>query len=103
GADVHTARVFTACALIFSLVTLLAEILTTPPTTDAHQALHWIIRRPMGRWFWGACIGVGHVLPLVLLAMGSGGAAAVAAVLALAGLFVVERLWVLAPQKVPLS
>jgi hypothetical protein len=43
------------------------------------------------------------VLPLVLLAAGSGGAAVVAALLTLAGMYVIERLWVLAPQYVPLS
>jgi Fe-S-cluster-containing dehydrogenase component/formate-dependent nitrite reductase membrane component NrfD len=95
--------IFTACALTFSLITILAELLTTPPTTDAHLALHWIIRRPMAGWFWGAGIGAGHILPLLLLASGSSGAAIVAALLALAGIFVIERLWVLAPQYVPLS
>jgi Fe-S-cluster-containing dehydrogenase component/formate-dependent nitrite reductase membrane component NrfD len=95
--------IFTAGTLIFSLISILAEILTTPPTTDAHRALHWIVGQPMGRWFWGAGIGAGHVLPLALLATGSGGAAVISALLALAGIFVIERLWVLAPQYVPLS
>jgi Fe-S-cluster-containing dehydrogenase component/formate-dependent nitrite reductase membrane component NrfD len=98
-----TSRMFTAGTLGFSLVSILGEILTTPPTTDAHRALHWIIGRPMGGWFWAAGIGGGHVLPLALLATGVGGAAVVAALLALAGVFIVERLWVLAPQHVPLS
>jgi Fe-S-cluster-containing dehydrogenase component/formate-dependent nitrite reductase membrane component NrfD len=91
---------FTAGALLFSLLILLAEILTTPPTADAHQAMHWIIGRPMGRWFWGAGILAGHLLPLALLAAGQ---PVPAALLALAGMFVIERLWVLAPQQVPLS
>jgi hypothetical protein len=46
---------------------------------------------------------VGHVLPLVLLMAGVPGVGVVAAVAALAGLFVIEWLWVLAPQHVPLS
>jgi Fe-S-cluster-containing dehydrogenase component/formate-dependent nitrite reductase membrane component NrfD len=99
----NTSRMFLIATLVFSLVALLAEILTTPPTTDAHRALEWIVGRPMGRWFWGAGIGVGHVLPLALLATGISAAAVVAAVAALFGLFVIERLWVLAPQQVPLS
>ena len=57
----------------------------------------------MGWWFWGAGIGVGHLLPLALLATGFSAAGAIAALAALAGLWVVEWLWVLAPQQVPLS
>ena len=98
-----SARLSLTCTLIFSMVTILAEILTTPPTTDAHLALRWIVGRPMGRWFWGGGLGVGHVLPLILLVTGFPGAGVIAAVAALAGLFVIEWLWVLAPQHVPLS
>jgi Fe-S-cluster-containing dehydrogenase component/formate-dependent nitrite reductase membrane component NrfD len=89
--------------LIFSLVTLLAEIITTPPTADAHQAMRWIVGKPMGRWFWLGGLGVGHLLPLLLLASWGGALGVIAAVIALAGLFIIEWLWVLAPQHVPLS
>jgi Fe-S-cluster-containing dehydrogenase component/formate-dependent nitrite reductase membrane component NrfD len=99
--DSRTARGFTAAALVFSLLTLLAEILTTPPTADAHRAMHWIIGRPMGRWFWGAGMLAGHVLPLAVLGAGLPGMGA--ALLVLAGMFVIEWLWVYAPQQVPLS
>jgi Fe-S-cluster-containing dehydrogenase component/formate-dependent nitrite reductase membrane component NrfD len=93
-------RLSLIAALIFSMVTLLAEILTTPPTADAHRAMHWIIGKPMGRWFWIGGLAAGHVLPLILLWSGVG---APASLLALGGLFVIEWLWVLAPQHVPLS
>jgi hypothetical protein len=96
-------RLVLAATLGFSLVALLAELLTTPPTADAHLALQWIIGRPAGRWFWGAGLGLGHVLPLLLLATGSRASAVLAAVLALGGMLVIERLWVQAPQQVPLS
>lgn len=89
--------------LVFSAVSLFGEILTMPPTTDAHMAMKWILQKPMGDWFWYGGLGVGHVLPLLLLASGVSGLGAVAAVLALAGLYVIEWLWVLAPQQVPLS
>jgi formate-dependent nitrite reductase membrane component NrfD len=90
--------------LLFSLVSLVGEIFTMPPTTDARLAMDWIIgRQHQGRLFWGAGMGVGHVLPLILLATGLGGLGVVAAVAALAGLLVIEWLWVLAPQQVPLS
>ena len=69
------------CDLIFSIVALFAEILTTPPTADAHRAMHWIIGKPMGGWFWIGGLSVGHLLPLVLLWSGVG---TIAALLALA-------------------
>jgi formate-dependent nitrite reductase membrane component NrfD len=97
------ARAFLGGTLGFSLVALLAEIWTTPPTADAHQALRWIVRRPMGPWFWGAAVAGGHLLPLILLVPAAVPAALAAAGLALAGLFVIEWLWVRAPQHVPLS
>jgi hypothetical protein len=65
--------------------------------------MDWIVGKERGRWFWGAGIGVGHLLPLALLATGLGPAGIVAALAALTGLFVIEWLWVLAPQQVPLS
>jgi formate-dependent nitrite reductase membrane component NrfD len=102
-AGIRLPRFVLAGTLVFSLVAIVAELLTTPPTTDAHLALQWIIGRPNGRRFWGAGIGAGHVLPLLLLATGSGSAAVLAGVLALGGMLVIERLWVQAPQQVPLS
>lgn len=99
----NAARVYTGSALAFSLLAVLGEIATTPPTADARRALDWIIGRPRGAWFWGGGVGGGHVLPILLLALGAPGAGVAAAVLALAGLYVIERLWVLAPQQIPLS
>jgi Fe-S-cluster-containing dehydrogenase component/formate-dependent nitrite reductase membrane component NrfD len=99
----EAARLFLIGSLIVSLLAILAEIMTVPPTADAHQALHWILGKPMGRWFWIAGIGAGHLLPLVLLATGIGWLAVGAAVATLAGLVVIEYLWVLAPQMVSLS
>jgi formate-dependent nitrite reductase membrane component NrfD len=98
-----TSRVFLAVTLVFSLLSLMGELFTMPPTTDARMAMDWIVKRPMGQWFWGVGIGVGHLLPLALLALGTGVWAALASFAALAGLYVIEWLWVQAPQTVPLS
>ena len=110
GGNAESARLALMGTLTFSLIVLFAEMWTAPPTNDARLAMEWILRGRMGRWFWGAGIGVGHVLPLVLLVTpvffeGWGGAPAgvVAAVAALAGMLVIEWSVVLAPQQVPLS
>jgi len=97
------ARLSLMGTLVFSVIALFAEILTTPPTTDAHIAMKWIIRKPMGQWFWGEGLCMGHLLPFFLLASGVPSLCIMAAILALAGLYVIEWLWVQAPQQVPLS
>ena len=89
--------------LVFSLVTLLGEILSTHPTDDSRRAIDIIVGPPMGAWFWGAGIVGGHLLPLALLSLGTGWAPPLAALLLLAGLLVIERCWILAPQWIPLS
>jgi len=89
--------------LIVSLLSLLGEILTAPPTADARRAAEMIVRGPLRGWFWLGGVIVGHLLPLTLLVNAGQAATLPAAVLALAGLFVIERLWILAPQRIPLS
>lgn len=103
GGDTATARLALLATLILSLVSLFAEIWTAPLTNDVRLAMDWILGRRMGPWFWGAGIGLGHVLPLALLASGLVPAGMVAALATLAGMLVIEWLWVLAPQQVPLS
>jgi Fe-S-cluster-containing dehydrogenase component/formate-dependent nitrite reductase membrane component NrfD len=100
----NMARTFTLGSLVFSLIAIIGELLTTPTTRDARTALDWIIGRPMGGWFWGAGIGAGNIAPILLLsANGGSGLGLLAAVLALACLLIVEWLWLMAPQHIPLS
>jgi formate-dependent nitrite reductase membrane component NrfD/ferredoxin len=92
-----------ALALTFSLIALLAECFTVPPTDDSRRAIHMILAKPMGGWFWGVGVALGHIVPLVLLVTGIGWLNALAAVLALVGMGVIEWLWVSVPQRIPLS
>src|SRR3954452_168581 len=87
----------------FSLIALLAECFTVPPTEDARRAIHMILGKPMGGWFWGAGVFAGHIVPLLLLVLTPGPLTALAAVLALFGMGVIEWLWVSVPQRIPLS
>jgi Fe-S-cluster-containing dehydrogenase component/formate-dependent nitrite reductase membrane component NrfD len=102
GADAAGAWLMLTATLIFNLVALFAEIWTAPATNDTRLAVDWILGRQRA-WFWFAGVGLGHVLPLILLATGFGLAGVVAALAALTGVLVIEWLWVLAPQQVPLS
>jgi formate-dependent nitrite reductase membrane component NrfD len=97
------ARNFMAGAVAFSLLALLGELATAPPTDDARRAIYTIIGRPMGAWFWAGGLVAGHIAPLVLLLAPESVTHVAAALLALVGMGVIERLWVLAPQRVPLS
>ena len=85
------------------MIALLGECFTAPPTDDARRAIHMILGKPFGAWFWGIGVVAGHIVPLLLLATGVGGLGAIAALLALAGMGVIEWLWVSVPQRIPLS
>jgi formate-dependent nitrite reductase membrane component NrfD/ferredoxin len=102
GQETTTARQAFVATLVFSLVALIAELWTAPPTNDVRLAMDWILRK-MGHWFWYGGVGLGHLLPLALLMLGVEFAGVVAAVAALVGILVIEWLWILAPQQLPLS
>lgn len=69
----------------------------------ANRAARLIRRGLYARIFWQYAIGVGHVVPLLLLLTGWSLAWALAGLLALVGLFAYEYVYVLAPQRVPNS
>ncbi len=94
---------WTITLLAFSLATVVMELLTIHPTQDAKAALKRIVGRPYGIWFWGVGVGIGHLLPLVLLAGSAPLLAPLAALAVLVGLLALEGVWVIAPQQIPLS
>lgn len=102
GADFKAAWLSLIVTVAFGLIALFAEIWTAHATNDTRLALEWILRKNR-MLFWLGGVGIGHVLPLVLLAVGGGALGAIAALAALAGVLMIEWLWVLAPQHVPLS
>ena len=53
--------------------------------------------------FWGGAVVVGHLLPIGLLIPNMAPLSAVAAVLAVIGLYFYEHAFVMAPQEVPNS
>jgi hypothetical protein len=65
-----------------------------------------ILHGPYSRSFWGIVVGLGHVVPALLLVCVPGapiGVSLVAGVCALVGLLVFEHIWIMAGQAVPLS
>jgi Fe-S-cluster-containing dehydrogenase component/formate-dependent nitrite reductase membrane component NrfD len=83
-------------------VILLAELCGGHASDDVARAAQLITRGGFRASFWLWVIGAGVVVPLLLTWFGPMGAG-VAALLALAGLWVYEDLWVKAGQSLPLS
>jgi len=95
-----------AGAMVVHLGFIAFENLLMPsPTRHHHLAVGAIRRGAFAPLFWGVAIVAGGVLPVALAAAARGSAAiaAAAAVLALAGSFAWEYIWVEAGQSVPLS
>ncbi len=93
-------------------VILLGEFGIPHASEVAARAAHRITHGPHARTFWGGAMFLGHLVPLVLLALegvpdagaaglGIGSAFAVAA--ALVGLYCYEHVFVMAPQEIPNS
>jgi formate-dependent nitrite reductase membrane component NrfD len=92
-------------ALLGEGLLLLTEFGATHANVDVARAARLITRGPWRARFWLGVVGAGMVLPVVLvfLAPPAGVLALVAAILALASLWLYEDLWIKAGQSLPLS
>jgi hypothetical protein len=62
-----------------------------------------IVKGRFSYQFWLGVVLIGNLVPLLLLWTGQAGSLAIAGVLILIGMLVGERIWVKAPQMIPLS
>src|SRR5262249_32330408 len=89
-----------------AFIILVGELWMPHGTQDAAQAARLILRG-VYRWLlWGMVLGVGHVLPVLRLALIWGapmGATFLAGLGALVALLAFEHIWLIAGQSVPLS
>jgi Fe-S-cluster-containing dehydrogenase component/formate-dependent nitrite reductase membrane component NrfD len=97
-----------AAALAVHLAVIVVEqLLTKSRTRHRELAVAAIRTGPFSRLFWGGAILGGGIVPLAMVLAvvqtGSASLAALGAVLALAGTFAWEYIWVEAGQSVPLS
>ena len=90
-------------SLIMLGLVLAGELLTAHSTLDAARAVRFLTRGPLAASLWAGVVGAGLVLPVALLATSWTPGWTVAALLALAGLWLYEDLWVRTGQCVPLS
>jgi formate-dependent nitrite reductase membrane component NrfD len=99
------ATFFVITTLVDLFVTLAGEIYTPHASETAAAAAHAITHGRYRRQFWWGSIGLGHVLPLILMAFWTVAPAlgALAAVASVAGLYLYEYAFVMAPQEIPNS
>ncbi len=91
-------------ALVVNLFTLVTELTITHPTTSAKMVVKMITKGRYKNLFWGVTVLVGNIIPLALLLLGAGELVAVlSGVCVLAGILITEKIWVEAPQRVPLA
>jgi formate-dependent nitrite reductase membrane component NrfD len=89
--------------IALNLLTIWVELTITHPTQEAKLTVKMITKgRYAGLFRWGVLL-VGNILPLALLLTGQAWAQPVAGLLALAGIYMTEKIWVEAPQRIQLS
>jgi hypothetical protein len=106
---IHISAMVLMGALVISVLMILIELTLPAMSEDFRRAAELILRGTLSARFWVGTVLFGTIVPLLLLieAMRSGGTGAaaeiVAALLALAGLWIFEGIFIKAGQAVPLS
>jgi len=85
------------------LVTLFGEFGMPHASEVAARAAHAISHGRYKNHFWWGSLALGHAVPLALLLLGQPILGALAALLAIVGLYLFEYAFVTAPQEVPNS
>jgi Fe-S-cluster-containing dehydrogenase component/formate-dependent nitrite reductase membrane component NrfD len=108
-AEIHRlAVVILLTSLVISLAMIMGEIALPHVSEDVRIATQLLIKGRLSGRFWGLYIGAGLAAPIVFAVIAFWSAAPTAfsiaaSVLALAGLWWYEELWITAGQSVPLS
>lgn len=96
-------RLVLGAGIVFNLLVIAAEMMTSHPTADAKATVQMIIAGRFSVLFWLGTIAVGNVVPLLLLWFGGAAMMVIAGLFVLIGIYVTEHIWVRAPQLIPLS
>ena len=88
-----------------NLLTMLVELTLTHPTSEARQTVDMIVKGRYKNNFWWGTVVFGNLLPLaVLFTLGASNPtiAALGGVVVLIGIYLTEKIWIEAPQKIQL-
>ena len=90
--------------ILVNVLTLISELTITHPTKAAKKVVHMILQEQYKNSFWIGTVLVGNLVPLVLIQMtDSPLMLGLAGVLILVGMYITEKIWVEAPQRIPLA
>ena len=90
--------------LVVNLFTMITELTMTHPSTSAHTVVKMITKGRYKNLFWFVVVLIGNVLPLILLLIApSEMVLIISAVLVLIGIYATEKIWIEAPQRIPLD
>jgi len=91
-------------SVVVNLLTLLTELTITHPTKAAKKVVHMILKERYKGLFWFGTVIVGNIIPLLLILFYQGTLTlAISGVLILIGIYITEKIWVEAPQRIPLA
>lgn len=91
-------------ALIVNVFTLITELTITHPTTSAKKVVKMITKGRYKNLFWVVTVMVGNIIPLLFLLVGKTEPLLIgSSVLVLIGIIATEKIWVEAPQRIPLA
>ncbi|NTU92490.1 MAG: polysulfide reductase NrfD [Chlorobiaceae bacterium] len=97
-------RMLLAVSFVLHLAIMGVELYGKHPSASSGRAADIIRHGALRQQFWGGSVVMGNLLPLLAALVSPDPALlALAALLGLAGVFFTEKVWVLAPQSVPLS
>jgi formate-dependent nitrite reductase membrane component NrfD len=88
--------------LAVNLFTMLTELTMTHPSTSAHTVVEMIIKGRYKYMFWIRVVIFGNIIPLLLLIF-TPNLIVVAAALIIHGIYFTEKIWIEAPQRIPLA
>ncbi|MCP4459148.1 MAG: polysulfide reductase NrfD [Cytophagales bacterium] len=90
-------------ALTLNVLTMLVELTITHPTEDAKLVVRMILKGPYTNLFWIGVLVLTNLLPIGLLLIGLSSMAVGAAGLSLVGIYLTEKVWIEAPQRISLT
>ena len=89
--------------IIANILVMTIEVSITHPTEDAKTVVRMIVKGRYANLFWVGVIVLTNILPLILLWSGMMVLILAAAVLTIIGIYITEKIWVEAPQRIPLT
>lgn len=90
--------------ILINLALMTLELVTNHPTQEAKMTVNMILHGRYRNMFWVGSVLLGNIIPVVLLfVMGTNPLiSAIAAVCVMTGMYLTERIWVEAPQRIQL-